>query len=58
MPQILEPLAGLATRWGLLPELNRQAALRMLSVLIDRLLVSGPGGMAGPPAGAGGEPDA
>jgi hypothetical protein len=58
VPQILEPLAGLATRWSVLPELNRQAALRTLGVLIDRLLVSWPGGMAGPPAGAGGEPDA
>jgi hypothetical protein len=30
----------LATRWGVLPELNRRAALRMLGVLIDRLVVS------------------
>ena len=37
MPQILD---SLATRWGVLPELNRRAALRMLGVLIDRLVVS------------------
>ena len=32
---------SLATRWGVLPELNLRAALRMLGVLIDRLVVSG-----------------
>ncbi|HYZ53708.1 MAG TPA: hypothetical protein VE733_09450 [Streptosporangiaceae bacterium] len=58
MPQILESLAVPATRWGLLPELNRRAALRTLGVLIDRLVAGGPGVTADPPAGAGGEPGA
>jgi hypothetical protein len=40
VPQILDSLAAPATRWGVLPELNRRAALRMLGVLIDRLVVS------------------
>jgi hypothetical protein len=58
VPQILDSLAVPARRWWLLPELNRQAALWVLGVLVDRLVASGPGGMAGPAAGAGGEPDA
>jgi hypothetical protein len=58
VPQILDSPAVLATRWSELPELNRQAALRMLGVLIDRLVAGWPGAMAGRLAGAGGEPDA
>jgi hypothetical protein len=58
VPQIVDSLAVPATRWRVLPELNRRAALRMLGVLIDRLVASWPGEAAGPAAGAGGEPDA
>ena len=58
MPQILEPLAVPATRWSVLPELNRRAALQMLGVLIDRLVAGWAGEVAGPAAGTGGEPDA
>jgi hypothetical protein len=53
VPQILESVAASARRWGLLPELNGQVALRMLGVLIDRLLVSPSGEMASRPAWAG-----
>jgi hypothetical protein len=37
----------LATRWSLLPELNRQAALRTMGVLIGRLVASGTFGDGG-----------
>jgi hypothetical protein len=58
VPQILDSLAAPATRWSVLPELNRRAALQTLGVLIDRLVAGWPGGLADLPAGAGGEPDA
>jgi len=54
----LDSLVVPATRWSVLPELNRRAALRVLGVLIDRLVASWPGEVAGPAAGAWGEPDA
>jgi hypothetical protein len=40
-----------ATRWSVLPERNRQAALRMLGVLIDRLVAGWSGEVAGPGRG-------
>ena len=58
MPQILDSLVVPASRWSMLPELNRRAALQMLGVLIDRLVAGWPGEVAAPAAGAGGEPGA
>jgi hypothetical protein len=58
VPQILDIPVVPASRWSVLPELNRRAALQMLGVLIDRLVAGWPGEVAAPAAGAGGEPDA
>jgi hypothetical protein len=58
VPQILDIPVVPTSRWSVLPELNRRAALQMLGVLIDRLVAGWPGEVAGPAAGAGGEPDA
>jgi hypothetical protein len=56
VPQILDIVVVPVSRWSVLPELNRRAALQMLGVLVDRLVTGWPGEVAAPAAGAGVSP--